>query len=298
MANQQKENENKEECVYSVYNDPQQSIPIKIKQTNKKKEFGHYQTGLIEGDGYISITNENRIIQGVTFNIKDKPLAELIQKKIGGGFIVKRKTNSIELRFGSIKTIKKIIGLINGKFRTPKIDQFNIQVDWMNKNNSQNLTKLPLDNSPIDKNSWQAGFIDADGGFYIKNNPKQIQCKFSLEQRMMYPKTQESYKLIMDKICKKFNVILGIRTRLNQKNSYYIIRIENQKAVNLLIDYLDNYTLLSSKYLDYIEWVKAHKQIIDKKHQTEEGKYRIKIYKKSMNDSRTCFNWEHLNNIL
>ena len=53
MANQQKENENKEECVYSVYNDPQQSIPIKIKQTNKKKEFGHYQTGLIEGDGYI-----------------------------------------------------------------------------------------------------------------------------------------------------------------------------------------------------------------------------------------------------
>jgi hypothetical protein len=86
--------------------------------------LGYYLAGLIEGDGYISITNKNRVILGITFNIKDKPLAEKLLKYLGKGTIVKRKTNSIELRFSAVKTLQKIIILINGKFRTPKIDQF------------------------------------------------------------------------------------------------------------------------------------------------------------------------------
>lgn len=91
-----------------------------------KKEIteflGSYLTGLIEGDGYISITNQNRIILGITFNIKAQPLAEKLLNLLGKGFIAKRKTNSIELRFSEKKTILKIVTLINGKFRTPKID--------------------------------------------------------------------------------------------------------------------------------------------------------------------------------
>lgn len=60
-----------------------------------------------------------------TFNIKDKPLAEKFLKYFVQGFIVKRKiaNSSIELRFPSVKILNKIIYLINGKFRTPKIDQ-------------------------------------------------------------------------------------------------------------------------------------------------------------------------------
>lgn len=318
MANKWKKNKNKDvyknKCVYYMstsYNDTLQSIPIKqtidkkIRGTTKDNNFGYYLTGQIEGDGYISITNKNRIIQGITFNIKDKPLAEHILKIIVGfpgkgntGFIVKRKTNSIELRFGAIKTILKIIDLINGKFRTPKINQFEILVDWMNKNNSYNITKLPQDKTKIEDNSWLAGFIDADGSFYIKSNPKQIQCKFSLEQPMIYPKTKESFKPILSQICQSFNVNLNIRTRYNYKNSYYIIKIENKKSVRLLIDYLDSYPLFSSKYLDFKEWEKTHKQITNKCHQTDKGKSKIKKYKKNINDNRTYFNWVHLKNIL
>ena len=265
-----------------------------LKNKNEEENFGYYLTGQIEGDGYISITNTNRIIQGITFNIKDKPLAEAIQKKIGIGFIVKRKTNSIELRFGSVKSQKKIIYLINGKFRTPKIDQFYTLCDWMNKYHSGTITKFPLDTSYILNNSWLTGFIDADGHFYIKYTPNQIQCKFSLEQRMVYPKTQESLKPIISKICESFETKINIRTREGQKNSYYIIRIENQKTVQQLINYLERYPLFSSKYLDYIEWKNTHKQILEKKHLTEEGKSLIKISKSNMNDKRIFFNWDHL----
>jgi hypothetical protein len=122
-----------------------------------ENRIGSYLAGLIEGDGYISITNANRIILGITFNIKDKPLAEKLLKYIGKGFIAKRKSNSIELRFSSKKSLFTIIQLINGKFRTPKIDQLHKLIDWMNKNHIQptelKLNKLPLDISEIYTNN-------------------------------------------------------------------------------------------------------------------------------------------------
>jgi len=95
----------------------------------KDPNLGYYLAGLIEGDGYISITNQNRVILGITFNLKDKPLAEKLLKYLGKGTIVKRKSNSVELRFSAVKTLQKIIILINGKFRTPKIEQLYKLID-------------------------------------------------------------------------------------------------------------------------------------------------------------------------
>jgi len=268
---------------------------INSKFKNKDLILGYYLAGLIEGDGYISINNKNKVILGITFNIKDLYLAEKVLNYLEQGFIVKRKTNSIELRFTSVKVLNKIINLVNGKFRTPKIDQLYKLIDWMNKNHSMNISKLSLDNSPLFNNSWLAGFIDADGHFYIRYSLKQLQCKFSLEQRMIYPKTQESFKPILDQICFFFNVNLIIRNRLNYKNSYYIIKIENQNSTQILIDYLNNNSLFSSKYLDFLDWKKAFNQIKNKTHLTDQGRNIVFSAKKNMNNKRTYFNWDHLN---
>jgi len=276
--------------------------------------FCSYLAGLIEGDGYISITNENRIILGITFNIKDRFLAESLLNYLsllpnggtgGKDSIAKRKTNCVELRISAKNSIHKVINLINGKFRTPKIDQLYKLIDWFNKKHSLSLNKLPIDNSPLQYNSWLAGFIDADGGFYIRYgqspSPKQIICKFSLEQRMIYPKTSldplwpgQSYFNILNEISLFLNVKLAIRTRTNYRNSYYHIRVENQKSIQILIDYLNKYSLLSSKHLDFLDWVKAFKEIKNKNHMTERGKELILSAKNNMNDKRTYFNWNHL----
>jgi LAGLIDADG endonuclease len=124
-----------------------------IAMTIKEENLSFYLAGLIEGDGYISITNKNRVILGINFNIKDKPLAVKLLSFLGKGYIVKRETNSIELRFSGVSSLKKIIILINGKFRTPKIDQLYILIDWMNKNHLLCIPKLPVDNSPLNNNS-------------------------------------------------------------------------------------------------------------------------------------------------
>ena len=109
----------------------------------------------------------------------------------------------------------------------------------------------PVDNSYLDNNAWLSGFIDADGGFYIRHSLNQINCKFGLEQRMIYPKTLESYYNILSQIALLLNVKLSIRNRQNIRKSYYIIRVENKNSINILIQYLNKFPLLSSKYLDF-----------------------------------------------
>ena len=259
MANNKKFNLNKwlssvRNINYSSSRSHDSNLPNKnlIKNTLSTQYLANYLAGLIEGDGYITITNENRVILGITFNIKDRPLAEKLLSLLGKGTIVKRIGNSIELRFSSKKTLCNIIHLINGKFRSPKIDQLHKLIDWMNKNHSMDIKKLPLNDSSILNDSWLSGFIDADGNFYIRNSLKQIICKFSLEQRMIYPKTDESYNFLLNKICLALNVKLHSRIRKSKKNSYYIIRVENHNSIKLLIDYLDIYPLLSSKHLDFL----------------------------------------------
>ena len=185
--------------------------------------------------------------------------------------------------------------MINGKLRTPKTDQLYKLIDWMNSNHSMDIIKLPVNNSSILNDSWLSGFIDADGHFYIRNSLKQIICKFSLEQRMIYPKTLENYNLILNKICLSLNVKLYTRTRKILKNSYYIIRVENQNSIKILIDYLDKYPLLSSKRLDFLSWKICFNEIINKNHFTEEGRKVVSEQKNQMNSNRTYFNWSHLN---
>ena len=54
--------------------------------------------------------------------------------------------------------------------RTPKIEALYRLIDWLNARSRHglSLTKLPLDDSPIESNAWFAGFIDSDGSFSIK----------------------------------------------------------------------------------------------------------------------------------
>jgi hypothetical protein len=256
-------------------------------------KIGSYLAGLIEGDGYITINKKPYI--GITFNLKDQPLAEYLLSLFDKGHIVKRKTNSVELRITSIRSLVKLINLINGKMRTPKIYDLNRLIDHINNNHTTyTLKKYSLDTTSLNNNNWLAGFIDADGGFYIRLAPKQIACKFSLEQRMYYNKTNESYYNILNDIALFLDTKLCIRKRILIKKNYFIIRVENQKTTKNLINYLDKNKLLSSKYLDYLIWKEVFHLIVNKKHMTIENKEYIHHLKNSMNNKRVFFTWNHL----
>ena len=125
-----------------------------IKNENYKDHVnisGSYLAGLIEGDGYITITN-NRVILGITFNLKDLPLARFLLANIGQGSIVKRSGNSVELRFHAKSTLLTIINLINGEFKTPKIVVLHKLIDFLNLKYSLSLEKKPLNTNNLNNN--------------------------------------------------------------------------------------------------------------------------------------------------
>jgi hypothetical protein len=65
-----------------------------------------------------------------------------------------------------------------------------------------------------------------------------------------------------------------------------------------LINYFLKFSLFSSKHLDYLNWVEAHKLVISKQYRTVEGTTKLLELKSSMNNKRTSFNWEHLDSFV
>lgn len=274
----------------------------KINTPPSDKNFNSYLTGLFEADGHIWISNVNATKKHnprfcITFHLKDKPLADKLLESLGYGFIrIKLKENACVLTISPLKGLINVIHLLNGNMRTPKIHQLYSLIDWFNDNHNTNFNKLPLNTNPLNSDSWLAGFIDGDGSFLIRHSTletskkERIACSFMIEQRLIDPKSEESYFTILDQIANLFSTKLLITNR-----NYYRLNATSLNSIKLVIIYLEQFNLRGSKYLDSLDWIEAAKIIIDDKHYTLEGKNRIDLLKNKMNRNRTIMDWEHLN---
>jgi len=275
-----------------------------IQDKNKNKNLNSYLAGLFEGDGHIWLPNINWKKKHnprfcITFALKNEPLAKKILEIIEYGHIrYKPKENACVLIVSPVKGLKKIIWLINGELRTPKVHQLHKLIDWINVNHSSNIIKKSVNKESNFNNSWLAGFVDADGSFGIRhtNNKakkRQISCRLRIEQRMVDPITNESYFDILNKIAFFFNCNLLLRKQVATGNVYFSLTASSSKSIKIIIDYFECYPLYSSKYLDYKDWAEAARLILDKKQY--ESIVKIDSLKSNMNNSRVYFNWIHLN---
>lgn len=185
-----------------------------------------------------------------------------------------------------------------------KIHQLHSLIDWINVNHGLSIEKLPLNKGLICNDSWLAGFVDADGGFYIghtklENNAKKrkISCRLRIEQRMIDPSSKQSYFYALTEIANFFNCNLLTRKQVATGNEYYTLAASSRKSLQIVLDYFGRFPLYSSKYLDYKNWAEAARLILANQHYTEEGIVKIDYLKGSMNNNRTYFNWDHLNNL-
>lgn len=259
---------------------------------------------MFEGDGHIWIPNINYNSSKkhnprfcITFHLKDKPLAEKLLKSIGYGFIrIKLKENACVLTVSPLKGLIYVIRLLNGNMRTPKIHQLHSLIDWVNTHHNFNINKLSLSTSPLNSDSWLAGFLEADGCFLIRHSTlatskkERISCSCVIEQRLIEPKSNENYFKILDEIANLFDTKLLITNR-----NYYRITATSLKSISLVIEYLEQFNLRGSKYLDSLDWIEAVKLILANNHYTLEGKNKIDLLKNRMNRNRINIDWEHLN---
>nr|YP_010714059.1 LAGLIDADG homing endonuclease [Fuscoporia gilva]WDD39622.1 LAGLIDADG homing endonuclease [Fuscoporia gilva] len=315
------------------------SLKKENKINKNNNTLSSYLAGLIEGGGTFAIHNKNSIAKKyypmiiIVFKKNDLSLAQHLQNVTNCGEIYNKPNRGYVLwQIQDIVSIFTIVKLINGKMRTPKIEALQRTIDWLNKyietNKSSNFlkTKLvlskicklelkPLDNSPIDSNNWFSGFSDADGIFSINihkrsgKNSTRVQLYYRLEIKQTYHKldsegTKTGFFPIMSKLANFLGVNVYSRSRyINDKQFFsYTVIAHNKSSLNKIVKYFTIYPLLSSKYLDFKDWLYVlEKQTnfsqtsnIQKLPNTyvEEA---IKI-RQNFNKTRTTYNWDHLKN--
>lgn len=295
--------------------------------------FGPYLAGLIEGDGCISVHDSSLPVRSqkyhpkiiIVFHKSDLPLATHLQQitKCGNVYI-KQNAGYVQWQIQDLEGVTKIINIINGYMRTPKIEALHRAISYINNYNKLKFPEaptylltgiplLPLDKSPLDSNSWLAGFSDADGNFSIniitrkKNNKlggKRIQIFFRLELRQSYHRDVHpdlggiSYFSILSQISAFLGVNLYSRTRnINDKIYYsFMVISHNRISHEQVRKYFDTFPLFSYKYLAYKDWRKVLDLQIQKKITNDILKECIEI-KSRFNSNRKTFNWEHLKNL-
>jgi hypothetical protein len=271
-----------------------------------KIDFFFYLTGLIEGDGTIIVPKTERSIKGklnypsiqISFDLRDFPLALIIQQKLGFGSVSRTKgVNAYRLTINNYEGLIFITKALNGKLRTVKINDFNLLIEFLNKRFSElNIIKKELDNSNFKDNSWLSGFIDSDGHFFVRLRNKSVSCGFELVQASSDHKGR-SKKEIMLSLAEFFNnKLINITKDYCKGKLQYGIRFSNINSNLKLIDYLSNYPLFSSKFQNYNDFKKVIMMINEKEHKTEEGILKILEITKTINSRRNIFIWDHLKN--
>jgi hypothetical protein len=163
-----------------------------------------------------------------------------------------------------------------------------------------------VDDSEIDSNSWLTGFTDADGNFSINihkrsnKNSTRVQLFYRLEIRQTYQRSEigkikESFFPIMIKIAQYLGVTLYSRKRVMKDKEFFsfIVMTHNKESNSKIVKYFSQFPLLSSKYLDYRDWVSILELQRGNSVTTSYLDQAIKI-RKDFNSSRTTYTWNHL----
>jgi hypothetical protein len=308
---------------------------IEIKSSNNNLTnllLGPYLAGLIEGDGTFAIHNVNstskkyRPMIIVVFKKADLPLAQYLQNITNCGKIyIKQNRGYVLWQIQDIVSVFNIVNLINGFMRTPKIEALNRTINWLNdyilNNQFNNLpsTKLilskinplevkVLDTSPINSNPWFSGFSDSDGNFSINihnrsnKNSTRVQLYYRLEIRQTYHNLNSeglkvSFYPIMSILAIFLNVNLLSRTRIKDDKQYHSFSVmaHNKKSLSIIIEYFNKYPLISSKYLDFKDWLNIL-ELQKSNSLTTSYLDQAKNIRKDFNNTRTTYIWSHLKN--
>ena len=278
------------------------------KSSIKNYKFISYLTGLIEGEGTIIVPKTERSSKGelnypsiqIVFHLKDLPLALLIQKNLGYGSLIRKKgLNAYILYINDEKGILNLVNLLNGNMKTPKINSLYKLIDWLNNKKNLNLSKLPLNTDSLSKDAWLSGIIESDGQFScfarttMTGKYPKIECKFELSQRQK-DHLGYSNELFLANIAKFLKVYLK-NTRENTPHPQYRLRTMSLENNLILENYLNEYPLFGSKFLDYKNWKEILNLFNPKFKYSQENIDKVLKLKIEMNDKRTIFTWNHLN---
>jgi hypothetical protein len=295
-------------------------------ESELRSKIGPYLAGLIEADGSIAVHNEDSNAKKyrpkilVVFNLADEALAKKLASITNAGAVYnKENAGCVIWHIQKTEDVIKIINIINGYMRTPKIEVLHRAINWLNKHDNCGIKCLGLDQSSIESNAWLAGFTDGDGNFSItitnrkkKGNitSKRIQTFFRLEIRQTYHRdvsaelvacAGNSYFGILSKIASYLGVNLLSRIREENDKVFYSFMVISHSLASheKVISYFNRFPLYSSKYLAYKDWsyVVELNKLRGGKVLTKEELLEVEKIKAQFNSKRKIFDFSHLDEL-
>lgn len=280
-------------------------------QNLNKSLFSYYFTGLLEGDGTIITPKTLRNPKGklnypaiqIVFHLKDLPLALLVQKELGVGSLSRKKgVDAYILTINSYEGVLLVISLINGNMRTPKIHSLNTLIDFLNKTKGTGIEKHPISIESLGSNPWLSGFIEADASFQVRttlSSPgtrkySKFECKLEISQRRKDHKGYDNLDFL--NYIAEFLDTQVKKIRSDKPKPEYRVRTTNLKGNIKAKNYLLQFPLFGTKHLDSLDWMGVVDMFDRKEHNTDTGKEKIVKIKSGMNNFRTDFIWDHLQN--
>lgn len=168
-------------------------------------------------------------------------------------------------------------------------------IDYLNnKTPDLNLEKFPLDTSPLQNNSWLAGFIEADGSFQVRTSLTSKQVRLGLSFELSAARTtKHGYSTlgVMELIASFLGVSVNL-IREDRKYPQYRLRTSMVSTNKILQDYLEKFPLYGSKFLDYKDWAEILYYFETNTHW--KNVEQISKIKSQMNQYRTVFRLNHL----
>ena len=235
----------------------------------------------------------------IVFHLKNLPLALFVQKEIGVGSLSRKKgVDAYILTINSYEGILLIISLINGKMRTTKIYSLNALIDFLNETKGTSIEIYSVSTEPLNSNPWLSGFIEADASFQVRTTLSgkysKFECKLEISQRRQDHKGYDNLDFLTH--IAEFLETEVKKIRSDQPKPEYRVRTTNLKGNIHAKNYLLQFPLFGTKHLDSLDWIEVVDMFDRKEHNTEEGKKKIVKIKSGMNNSRTDFTWNHLQN--
>ena len=261
-----------------------------------------YFTGIIEAVGYIYIPSTEYSKSGIalspsiqiTIHSKDLPFMIKLFENFDGTLSKVKGKKAYRIDLCSRSDIFKVIYILNGRLKTDLYNSFSSLINWTNLywGGKNQLECGYLCQKPIGKTGWLSGFLEHHGSFQLRYTPKtstrieRFGCSLEL--------TQSHSQLIMREIGEFLNSVPKIQNRKDRRNSLLRLRTSTVESNLILINYLTNFPLYSSKLFEFEDWKEGARLFEQKNHRTIRGRERLLELKNRMNKRRVDFRWSHL----